>query len=41
MNPELTEEEMRPEIFGDAGVSAPTATTATKETLPRLRSSRR
>jgi hypothetical protein len=36
MNPELTEEEMRRALFGDAGVSAPAVIPPTKEPVPEI-----
>lgn len=36
MNPELTEEGMGRALFGKAGVSAPTATSATREPVPEV-----
>jgi len=36
MNPELTEEEMRQELFGNAEVSASIIKPAAKETMPEI-----
>jgi hypothetical protein len=36
MNPELTEEEMRRALFGNAEISAPTIAPAAKEAVPEI-----